>query len=407
MALRLVSLLSAAVMLSATQARADGNGVLLGDGARLHLSFETEARYDSLAALGGIGTAANPTFDPSDLLLHFRPGARLLAPGANVDFTAGTLLDYTFFTGLGGPTRDLSFLGVNADATLALGRDGPLGFTLADHFLRSDQTQNPALGVGTLTDTNSLDARILGRPGGGALELGLGYSFGIEQYELHAAGNIVCSEASCNGALYGNFGSQTHTLLGSAKWRFLPKTAVFIEGSVAARQYQSASANIGTTPLHIEGGLVGLITEKVRVLIKGGYGDAFVDSGQNFAGALGQLEMTWQPQETASFSVGALRDIDPVSDVYGYYVDWRGYLSAKLLAAGRVQLTASATVDRLDFANVGRGDTVEAVNAAVEVEVTRNLRSSIGGVVTNRDSSLGGAFNYQRNEAYLRVSWAY
>ena len=402
----LLPLLLAAAPLAAA---ADGNGLAVGGRARLHASFEAEERYDSLAALGGIGDSNSIAVDPADLITHLRPGLRLDAPGSDASFTGAARLDYEFFAGIAAATRSLSFLGAFADGDLQLGRVGPVGFNLGEHFSRSDRTSNPALGLGSITDANALDGKLLLRPGGGALELGLGYLFGLESYELHDAGAAGCppSAPSCDGTKYGAFGSHTQRASAEVRWRFLPKTAVLLEGSWAKRTYQSGALNVDTSPLTATLALVGLITERVRVVIKGGYENTFAASGANFSGAIGQVEVGWEPRETTRLSLGALRTAEPVSDTYGWYDDLRGYASASLLFAGRLLLTAGVTADRLGFANRGRVDVQLGGNALLEYELNRILRLGLGSVLTLRQSSDGAPFTYQRAEVFGRVTVAY
>lgn len=402
----MLPLLLAAAPLAAA---ADGNGLAVGGRARLHASFETEERYDSLAALGGIGNSNTVALDPADLITHLRPGLRLDAPGSEATFTGAARLDYEFFAGLAAETRSLSFLGAFADADLALGRGGPVGFSLGDHFSRTDRTSNPALGVGSITDANALDGKLSLRPGGGALTLSLGYLFAIESYELHDAGNVACpaGDLSCDGSKFSGFGSRTQRAAADVRWRFLPKTALVLEGAWAHRTYASGALNINTSPLTTSLSLVGLVTEKVRVVLKGGYENTFAAGGENFSGFVGQAEVGWEPRETTRFSAGVLRTAEPVSDAYGWYDDWRGYVASSLLFAGRVLVTAGATADRLGFANRGRVDLQLGGNALAEYELNRMLRLGLGTVLTLRDSSEGGPFTYQRAEVFARVTVAY
>ncbi len=390
-------------------AAADGNGIAVGDRARLHASFETEERYDSLAALGGIGNTNSVALDPADLITHLRPGLRLDAPGADTTFTGSARLDYEFFAGIAAATRSLSFLGAFADADLQLGRGGPVGFAIGEHFSRSDRTSNPALGLGSITDANALDGKLTFRPGGGALEFGLGYLFGLESYELHDVGNVACpaGDLSCDGSRYSSFGSHTQRVAADVRWRFFPKTALLLEGTWAKRTYESGALNINTSPLTATLSLVGLVSEKVRVVLKGGYENTFTASGENYSGPVGQVELGWEPRETTRFALGALRTAEPVSDTYGWYDDLRGYASLSLLLGGRVLLTAGVTGDRLGFANRGRVDFQLGGNALLEYEVNRLLRLGLGCVLTLRDSNSGGPFSYQRAEVFGRVTLTY
>ena len=380
----------------------------VGETARLHLNLETEARYDTLAALGGVGTPENPVYDPGDLILHLRPGLRLLAPGADASFEGAARLDYQYFTGLGGPTQNLSYLGAFVDAGLLLARGGPWGLRFDEHFSRSDRTANPSLGVGSLTDANTASARLEVRPGGGALELGLGYTFAIEAYELHFNGNVGCNQTSCDGSKYGGFGSTTHQGSLDARWRFFPKTALLIESSWAARSYESSTLNVGTSPLRASAGLIGLLTEKVRVVIKGGYANTFAQKGESFSGFIGQLEVGYEPGPVTRLAVGVQRSVEPVSDLYGWYSDYRGYATGQVLLGGRLLFTGSGSVDSISFANKdGRQDLQAQAGLALEYQVTELFRAALGGQFTFRDSSEAGPFNYARTELFARLTVSY
>ena len=393
----------------ARPARGDGLGLRVGDTARLHATLETELRWDSMAGIGSFNGSQRGelVLNPADLVLHLRPGVRIEAPGAQSGFNAGARLDYTRYSMLQADTSSLSYLGILGDAELVLGRDGPTSFTLADHFSRSDRTTNPALGVGSLTDSNVAAARLNWKPGGGAIEGGLGYAFLYETYEQSRAGAVACTTPSCDGTRYSGFGSQTHRLSLDARWRFLPKTALTFEASIAPRSYAQASTNVSTLPLRALAGLAGLVTEKVRVVIKAGYENLFAGTGANFSGPIGQLELGWDPRETVSLTLGVLRTAEPVSDVYGWYDDLRGYATGSWLLLGRLSLQASLSYDHLGFGNQGRTDSQLGAALVAEWELTQLLRIAAGEQFTSRDSTAGFAFSYTRSETFARLTVAY
>jgi hypothetical protein len=410
-ALALLALVSVALAL---QARADGPGVLVGESARLHFLFDVEGRYDSLAGQGGIGAnTTTPVFDPAEIILHFRPGLKLSAPGNKVDFEAAAALDWTRFTGWLNPTQELSYLGATAGATLEMGRGGPVSFLLGEQFNRSDRTTNPALGLGAITNANNLGARLTVRPGGGAIEAGAGYDFSLESYESYRPNTPgTPTDPNVDPTKFGQFGSQTHRLGLNARWRFLPKTAVTFDSSWALRVYDSQSTNISTKPLRAELGIAGLLTEKVRITLRGGWLKTFADAGNEFSGPVGELEVGWNPTETAGFTVGILRSAEPVSSAFGWYDDFRAYVSGRLALGGRLALTASASLDRIGFANAVAGgsarvDTQGSLQAALDMEMFRLLHAVLGGVVTTRNSTEGGFFTYARTEGYLKLVFNY
>lgn len=379
----------------------------MADGARLHAGLELEFRWDSMA---GIGQFEGQRFgelvlNPPDLVLHLRPGLRLEAPGAQAAFTGAARLDYARYSGAVADTSGLSFLGVAADAQLAFGKDGPASFTVADHFSRSDRTTNPSLGLGSITDANSAEARLDLRPGGGALEAGLGYAFVFETYEFDRRG--ACPPPTCDATKYPGFASQTHRFSLDARWRFLPKTAFVIEAAVAPRSYSAASGNVTTAPLRAVGGLAGLLTEKVRLALKAGYANTFAGAGQNFAGLVGQVEVGWLPRETATLTLGLSRSAEAVSDVYGWYDDLRAYASASMLLGGRLALSASFAFDVLRFGNQDRIDTQVQASVSAEWELHALLRVAVGEVLAARDSNAGFAYTFTRSETFARLTLAY
>ncbi len=400
-----------ALLVAPRAARAEGPGLALGENSRLHLSFESELRFDTLAGQGGIGTTANPVWDPADFILHIRPGARFVEQGTTVGFTGAANIDYVDYTGWLNPTHDLSYLAASVAAALDVAKSGPIGFSATENFTRSDHSSNPSLAIGTITDANDIGGRLSFRPGGGAIEGGVAYNFGLEAYELHAQGNLTCgNDPTCNGADYGNFNSTTHRFALDARWRFFPKTAVVFDSSFQLRNYGNGAANVSTMPLVVQAGLAGLVTEKVRVVLKVGYANSFSAAGDGFSSVVGQVEAGWDPSETAGISIGASRSVQPVSGAYGWYDDWRGFLTGKLQLWGRVQLTANGGVDIISYANdpQGRQDTQMSGELAASVEIFRMLHVTVGAIGSERISSLTNpVYGYQRLEAYVRLNFTY
>jgi Putative beta-barrel porin 2 len=396
---------------------AEGPGVLVGESARLHFLFDLEGRYDSLAGQGPVGiNPQDATTDPADILFHVRPGLRLAAPGSRLDFDANAALDWTRYTGwLGATTSQLSYLGATAGATLEVGKGGPLTFHVGEQFNRSDRTTNPAIGLGTLTNANTLGASLTARPGGGAIEATLGYDFALESYQSYNpnTGAGAGGDANNDPSQYSKFSNQTHKVELNSRWRFLPKTAVILDGSWAFRVYDSSSVNVATSPLRVEAGLAGLLTEKVRITLRAGWMKMFAASGSEFQSVIGLGEVGWNPTETAGLTLGLSRSAEPVSSTYGWYDDWRAYLQGRIALGGRAQLTGGARIDRIAFADpatagaANRTDTQAALDLAVDVEVMRLLHVLGGTTVTSRSSSAGGYYTYSRAEAWLKLQFSY
>lgn len=400
---------AAACLWAPAAARAEGNGLLVGETARLHVGLDLEGRYDSLAAQGGIGQTRVPVVNPAELIAHLRPAVKLVAPGAELDFDARLLVDWSLYTGwISAQTRELSWLGVEAGAGLLAGKSGPLSLQLDEAFSRSDKSANPALGAGAITNRNVATARGSARPGGGAIEAGLGYSLAVETYELYRTptlgAGLPCTPSSTPGA---SCDSLTHAVSLDGRWRFLPKTAVVLDASWARRVYPGAG-NVPTSPLRVQAGLAGLVTQKVRVVLKAGYVNLFADSGENFAGVAGLAEVSWSPTLTSKVTLAGQRTVEPVSDLYGWYDDWRASASGQIQLARRFELSGEGRIDALRYANAGaRADTQGSLELKLAVEILRELRATTGCVLTAHSSNAGPAFSYSRAEVYLRATVAY
>ena len=166
----ILRLLFAALLLALPQRRADGPGIALSDDARLHVLFrERGSAINSLAGQGFQIKAPNGSGPSRPSIrqiscLHIRPGLKVAESGTQVTLEGSANIDYVDYTGWLAPTHDLSYLGAGVNGALTLGKTGPVGFGLTENFSRSDHTTNPSLGIGSITNSNDLGARLAFRP---------------------------------------------------------------------------------------------------------------------------------------------------------------------------------------------------------------------------------------------------
>lgn len=108
-------------------------------------------------------------------------------------------------------------------------------------------------------------AEVIAMPGGGTLDMHLGYQFYGAVYE------------NTQGAAFTNF---THELSLRNRWRFRPKTSIFTETSLSFITYPNANRSILTVndsiPLRTRAGINGLVTARFSVLAALGYSATFV-----------------------------------------------------------------------------------------------------------------------------------
>jgi hypothetical protein len=388
-----------------------GNGFKVGAG-RLHPYLELETRLDSGVGYFPSATAPVPgDLSPdtsSEVLLHIRPGFRLDVPSPRLALHLSGNLDYVLYTGwLTAASSSASHLQARADLSAHLHEQGPVGFVFADQFIRSDRARSPAVGAGVLSLFNELRASMPLRPGGGAIEIIPEVAWAMESFQsfsvLPPAG---CTEGVCDPAALETF--DYHNVRGSldGRWRFLPKTAVVLDTDFDLRGYSSGN-NPDAKLLRIMGGLAGLVSPKVAVTAKAGWGQDFGTTGG--ATFLLQLEGTYLMSPTMTFKGGYLRTLEPVS-AYGLYRDDRGYVEGRALFGGKLALHGTAALDLLSFlaAATPRDDTVLTVDLGPDYQIRPWLMAGVGYQLNTRSSSSAGSgLNYTRHEGYFRVTATY
>ena len=369
------------------------NGIKIGEG-RLHPYFDLELRFDSAAAVSGLNTT-------SEAITHFRPGFKLEMPPSLIQVAFNGYLDYVFYTGLLHPgDHDFSHFETNVALDVFMNKQGAVEFDLGDRLTRSDRTSDVALGLGVLSFANELRAALPIHPGGGALEVTPSGSWLIERFQpLDSA-----SRESFAVLDYDNY----HAGL-DARWKFLPKTAVGIETGFDTRRYANPSQNKTPLLFKARAALTGLLTSKLAVVAKVGWGQDFGGSGAS--SVIGHFELYYLASVTSNFKVGSLRDFSAVPGIYGTYGDDRGYVDARLLLGGRLMLHGFASYDYLTFySGTNRNDQNITIDVGPEFQFTSWLIAAAGydlGLRRSNAAVNGQVLNYTRHEVYLRVTFTY
>ncbi len=382
------------------------NGIKIGEG-RLHPFFDLELRFDSAAGFFGTSTPGVLALRP-EAIAHFRPGLKLEYPSSMMDLNFSGNLDYVFYTGLLTPgSSSASRLegGLNLDA--AFNRKGVVELTINDHLNRSDRTNNPAASVGVLSFFNQLKIGVPIRPGGGALEFTPHGAWAVELFQPFSStlspgcADVTCDPSALAGMNYNNFRFGL-----DARWRFLPKTAVIFESSFDTRQYANPAGNLPPLLLKAQAGIAGLVSPKISLTAKVGWGHDLAASGAKTV--LGMAELAYLLNEASNVRVGYLRQLEPVP-TFGVYGDDRAYLDARFLFFGRLALRGYVAYDYLTFyANSGRSDSNVTANIGPEYQFTPWLIGAVGYDLGFRNSNATSAgLNFTRHEAYARLTFTY
>jgi hypothetical protein len=384
-----------------------GNGLKVGEG-RLHPTFDFETRFDSAAGYfpppGDNGATVSGQLSP-EAVLHIRPGLRLELPGSKVNLDLRGYADYVHFTGLLTPgSTSTSHMEGLADLKVTFNRDAPVSLELNNHFERSDRTRSVAIGAGVLSLYNEVSLGVPLRPGGGAIDVVPRVFFGVERFKpLAALFPVGCGSMECDPAGVVNFDYSNLRASLQGRWRFLPKTAVVVDGQFTYRNYSQ-----GGTPdalvLHATAGLAGLVSPKIAVTAKLGWGQDFGASAGN--ALLAQLEGTYMLSHAATVKVGYSRTLEPVG-AFGLFRDDRGYLEGQALLGGRLTLRGVTAFDYVSFQGPRR-DTVFRLDLGPQYQFERWLIGGFGYLYGVRSSTSPGAgINYSRHEGYVRMTVTY
>ncbi len=391
------------------QTAVGANGIKVGEG-RVHPFFELQAGYDSAAGFFPRGGVLTGNLEP-EVLFHLRPGLRFELPSVSLSVDASGNLDYVYYAGLLTPfSQAASRLQGAADINVEVNRKGTVGVVIGDQLSRSDRTHNVALGVGVVSLFNETRLSVPIRPGGGALEITPRAVLTLEFFDpisnLPVPG---CSGAdpTCNPATVRTMNYLNIRPGVEGRWKFLPKTALVADLSFDLRSYLASGANLPATLIKGSVGIAGLLSQRISVVAKLGWGYDFAGSGANTL--LAHLEGTYILNEVTRLKAGYLRNLDPVP-VFGTFGDDRFYADARMMLNGRLNLHASAAFDYVSFyAQSGRNDIIFSLDLGPEYQVMPWLSVAGGYILGSHYSNATTAVttNYTRNEVYLRVTFQY
>jgi hypothetical protein len=218
-----------------------------------------------------------------------------------------------------------------------------------------------------------------------------------------------CTDVSCEPGAVALLNYQDITGGLQAKLKFLPKTAVLVDGSYDARRYFSNTAESPPASiLRVMGGLAGLLTPHLTTTAKFGWAKDFAvpDGASAF---IAQAELNYQITDVINVKAGYQRSLDAVP-IYGTARDDRIYAEAQAQLAGALSLRLFAAYDWLAyFNNSNRFDHALVIDFGPQYQVFPWFLVGVGYIYSSRDSNNNesASFNYHRNEAYVRLTVAY
>jgi len=338
--------------------------------------------------------------------LHVRPGVALFNPDYNdVAMSLGVDLDVFVPTG---PKRvsDQTNIGGVARLSVGLFPRSALSLTLHETFERTLWTR-PQITTNANRNHNVIGADFAFHPGGRALDFTLGYAYDLESYDD-----------------IDRLDSDTHFLRFLGSWRFYPMTYAFLESTLAFHGYArrtsedlAATGNlVGGSPFRGYAGLSGFVTERLAVLIRGGYGNSFLDRGENFSSFIGMLQASWRFSPRTVLHAGIARDFEE-APLGGFVTFVRPYLALTQRFGELAELSVDFAYDMRSYgawqppdvdvqgatvtpvaSNAHRSERAIRAGVLLDFDLTRLFGLTIGyrydSVVSDFSISTGGEGNF-------------
>jgi hypothetical protein len=341
--------------LPAKSPRGAGGGAQLSDSVMLHAGIGVEAGYDSNVFYGDKGYAVS---SPIVRVLPFveitNAGRAGLAPSGvffDLDVSAGYRRYLSSELQPQSPNKKISdqseFL-PSASGLLEFSSGQTLSIMVADVFSRFEDapyvTSTGRTGP-LIRYLNSSSAQLRFAPGGGRLQSTVQYA------------NTYDAFSTDSGLSFAN--SISHQLTLDVSWKWLPKTALFVNASQGYVTYlNDQSGQTGDTqkvdsyPFHSAVGIRGLVTQKTSVNLWVGYSNAIYVSGPNPEGLQGHInanaEVSVRPTVLTTLGVNYRHDFQNAIIGNFYYVDGVTAWLQQLIAS-RVSATLSGRYEHRIF----------------------------------------------------------
>lgn len=272
--------------------------------------------------------------------LHVRPGVALFNPQYDlVAFSFSTDLDV--FLPFGDDiVSSQTNLGARAQIAAAFFPKSSFTLTLYDRFDRQIWMR-PLLDRNANRNHNVAGADLSLRPGGRAIDFNLGYAFDINRFD-----NI------------GFLDTDAHRLRFLTSWRFYPQTVAFLESTLVATNYRKTLSDsereragnfVDGMPLKVYAGLSGHVTERIAIVLRLGYGNSFLDRGDdNYESFVGQLQGTYRFGADSALHLGVMRDFE-LAAFGGYFGTMRAYTEFSQRIGDLVDLNLDFSLDVRDY----------------------------------------------------------
>ncbi len=383
---RSVALLVAALtIVTAGSAYAQTTGIRVGGGMikpqlTIGGEYQTNANRASGTDVGG-----NTPY--SDFILRVQPGVLMAFPNRYVQFVLNGSAWFNKFFGIDNPATDqFSNIWAQVAVDLVFNPRGNVTFTLNNQFVRSDDPANNSLQLRVGLFNNRTGAMLDIKPGGGALSFQLAYAFSFTIFD--------------SGEGLELFNNTMHFLGFQAKWRLLPRTAVFFQADAIIPGFRDDGSRLNETtgqtvqtptpktyPLYLRVGGATQLTTSLQLSASLGFGSSLTQGAGNDAynSVLAKIEAVYYVTRTLSFDLGYARNFQP-SAIYTFVGTDTISGGTNMVLFKRLRLGVRAAyewenygqiapqlVGSFGFENASRGDRILSIGVPIEVGIIKYL----------------------------------
>jgi hypothetical protein len=390
-------------------------GVKVGETNVLHVGVAAEAGYDS-------NVFYNDESAHSSAILRITPSLMLTnngrdgAPRSAAIYTLGANLTYREYLSPDEQIRSQRAFIPSVVGTLSITGE-KTRFQLGDTFVRGEEAPYIENGETIKRDTNQASATVGFSPGGGRITLSLRYTNVLDYFE----------------SAYTYASNMTHDGMVDVAWKWLPKTAIFLQGGAAFVHYLNPSAvpspalqRDDSTQVRGMAGLRGLITAKTTLGLSLGYATAFYPAGSpnpsGVSNLAAQLDVGYMPTLLSRLGLTLAHGFRN-SPVIGDYYDVDSAALAYNQSFGRLVAGVQSSFEYRRYKNyanidpmtgmvtvVPRKDTLLNASVSLDYYIQRWFYAGASyGVALNRqqDDFTGTAVPYTKQLVFARLGIAY
>jgi hypothetical protein len=381
-------------------------GIQVSDGVLLHVGAGAEAGYDTNVFYQNVDPIASPLIRTSvfgDLSNSTRTGAT-----SRISFDARAGVVYRRYQSDDPSVENFKNAWMPTAGLALSAGGGQFGFGIADTFARlEDPPYNPAQLVPITRYNNQASAEGRWAPGGGRITATLRYTNMVDVFE----GSY--SYASTDG----------NYLMLDAAWKWLPKTAIFVnaqQGYIFYLNQTEANANNkeSSYPLVVTAGLRGLLTEKTSATIALGYTNGFYAGNFSTGGFWGSTYLDvsgmLRPSMLSRIVAGYRHDFQNAV-VASFSYNETFYASYVQQIAGRLALDLSGRYSHRNYEGqfvdpvqmvTGRTDNFVQVGATLDYFVRNWIYAGVGYSLFSNSSNIPSV-EYLKQQMFVRLGLTY